>query len=161
MCYPPVDEIKEGFKLPENIRSLTGYRLPMEDEWECACRSGASTSRFFGNDEALLPRYGWFIKNSDGSTRPCGLLLPNDFGLFDILGNVREWCHDLYPGQAATQPRRDASSSPNLEILRVSRGGCFLDQARVLRDANRFPWDPNIDTYSIGFRIVRTAPKPK
>ena len=67
----------------------TGYRLPTEAELEYAGRAGAVTSRYFGDDDKMLPRYAWFIKNSDGQTHPGGMLLPNEFGLFDVLGNVR------------------------------------------------------------------------
>ncbi len=96
MCYPPLGDIKPGVKPNPGYLSRTGYRLPTEAEMEYACRAGAVSSRSFGDDPELLPRYAWFTKNSDSRTWPPGRLLPNDYGLFDILGNVREWCQDTY-----------------------------------------------------------------
>ena len=161
MCYPPEDEIKEGMKLPIDFQSRTGYRLPMEKEWEYACRAGATASRFFGNDEGMLPRYGWFIENAHGHPEPHGKLLPNDFGLFDILGNIKEWCQDVYKDDLAVRAAAGNVVPPDLGAERVVRGGGFSDQARQLRAANRYPSDPTTPAYSIGFRIVKTVRIPK
>ena len=108
----------------------------------------------------MLPRYGWFIKNSDGVTRHCGLLLPNDFGLFDSLGNVREWCQDLVLDEPS-EPDSGDRKPRERTLFALCRGGSYLDQPRMLRDANRFQWEPGLDAYSIGFRIVRTVRKGK
>ena len=88
MCYPRVDEIKPGMKLPENYLERTGYRLPTEVEWEYACRAGATTSRYYGDADELLKFYGWYGENSGEVAHPRGMLKPNDFGLFDTLGNT-------------------------------------------------------------------------
>ena len=88
-----------------------GYRLPTEAEWEYACRAGAETSRYFGNSWGLLRQYARLTTWEDASPSPCGSLLPNDFGLFDMLGNVTEWCHD------ADYDDKDFENEPNRTIF--------------------------------------------
>jgi serine/threonine protein kinase/formylglycine-generating enzyme required for sulfatase activity len=117
----------------------TGYRLPTEVEWEYACRSGATTSRPFGQSEALLARYAWYFDNSRGRSWPVALLKPNDFGLFDALGNVMEWCH-----------------GPN-ETERI-RGGSYKDPPRLVRSASRAKVVGQAFDF-VGFRVARTLPK--
>ena len=90
-CYY-IDPKDGQWKPKLNATSLEGYRLPTADEWEIACRAGTTTRRFFGHSVEFLEHYGWFIGNSENRTRPVGLKLPNDFGLFDMHGNIWELC---------------------------------------------------------------------
>jgi formylglycine-generating enzyme required for sulfatase activity len=162
MCYPPIDDIKEGMVLPADHLSRTGYRLPTEAEWEFACRAGAVTSRYYGSSEDLLRHYAWFNGNSQVRTHPVGQLKPNDFGLFDMHGNIWQWCQERgiasRPwGQKA--PREDREDTdPVVELHgRVLRGGSFYDQPYFLRCATRSNNRPyQIDDF-FGFRLARTV----
>ena len=100
-CYETDPAGKTGLKVPivkirENYLSLRGYRLPTEAEIEYATRAGAVTSRYFGETEELLPKYAWYLTNGRRDTSPVGMLKPNDFGLFDMQGNVFTWCQESY-----------------------------------------------------------------
>ena len=105
-CYLPNEAgaYDEGMTIPGDVLERTGYRLPTEAEWEYACRSGAITSRYYGLSIDLLGKYAWYLANSQDHAWPCGSLLPNDLGLFDMLGNVYEWCQDQFE---CFQPERE------------------------------------------------------
>ena len=92
-CYVPNEagEYAEGMTIPADVLERTGYRLPTEAEWEYACRAGAVTSRYYGASTDLLGAYAWYQANSKDHAWACGSLLPNDLGLFDMLGNQFEW----------------------------------------------------------------------
>jgi formylglycine-generating enzyme required for sulfatase activity len=162
MCFPPIDEIKEGMVLPADYLSRMGYRLPTEAEWEYACRARATSSRYYGSSEELLGRYGWFSGNSQVRTQPVARLKPNDFGLFDMHGNIWQWCQERgiasrpWGQQAPREDRED--TDPVVEIHgRVLRGGSFYDQPYFLRCAARSNNRPyQIDDF-FGFRLARTV----
>jgi serine/threonine protein kinase/formylglycine-generating enzyme required for sulfatase activity len=157
MCYPPIDQIKGDITLPANYLERTGYRLPTEAEWEYACRSGSTTIRFFGSSLELLPKYAWYVRNSDEHVWPVGTLMPNDFGLFDIYGNVLEWCQDAFVGD---EGKASAEKILNRFVSRtddrVLKGGSFGHIGPVTRSADRSWMSPDIQTARSGFRIART-----
>lgn len=165
-CYPPLDQIKEGMKLPSGCLERTGYRLPTEAEWEFACRAGATTSRFYGSAEELLREYAWYTATTfDERSWPVGQLKPNDFGLFDMFGNVWEWGHDRwkpYPTDADATVREDVEDTPptvSRDYSRPRRGGSFTYGASYLRCAQRGAsggYIPDERRDSVGFRIART-----
>jgi formylglycine-generating enzyme required for sulfatase activity len=95
-CYLPNKDVKyeEGMKLAPNCLARTGYRLPTEVEWEYCCRAGAVTPRYYGETEELLRHYGWYFANAQERSWPVGSKKPNDFGLFDMHGNVYTWCNN-------------------------------------------------------------------
>ncbi|SFJ43476.1 Sulfatase-modifying factor enzyme 1 [Planctomicrobium piriforme] len=157
-CY---EIMGNEIKLKANYPSLGGYRLPTEAEMEYATRSGASTSRYYGEMDDLLPKYAWFIKDSDEKTWPVGSLKPNEFGLFDALGNVFTWCQEPSVGY----PQGDAISEDAeaaLEVLttagRQLRGGSFLYRASPVRSASRLSNVPANRKFIYGVRPARTFP---
>ena len=105
-CYPPIPEIKEGMRVRPGYLERTGHRLPTYAEWEYACRAGSRTARPFGNRDELVGEYAWYVENSARQIHPVGRLKPNAFGLFDMLGNALEWCHESVP-HVDRNPTRD------------------------------------------------------
>jgi formylglycine-generating enzyme required for sulfatase activity len=106
--------------------SANGYRLPTEAEWEYACRGGTTGAYPFGDDARDLPRHAWFKANAARKPHPVGQLRPNPFGLFDMSGNVAEWCNDWYGRDYYAQgPAADPQGPPKGE-KRVVVGLCFL-----------------------------------
>jgi formylglycine-generating enzyme required for sulfatase activity len=153
------------------------YRLPTEAEWEYACRAGTTTAYSFGDDPAELEQYAWFEDNADFKYHKVGKKKPNPWGLYDMHGNVLEWCLDQY------QPNYDSFASgadnpwnvPKLPYPHSARGGSYDDQALVLRSAARRgsdrTWkmtDPQLpksvwwlsDSKFVGFRLVRPLAVP-
>jgi formylglycine-generating enzyme required for sulfatase activity/tetratricopeptide (TPR) repeat protein len=132
------------------------YRLPTEAEWEYACRSGTTTAYGFGDDASRLGDYGWF-RNNSSKTHPVGEKKPNAWGLYDMHGNVWEWCQDRhgnYPSGSATNPTGATSGS-----LRVIRGGGWNSIARSCRSAFRFRLTPGLRDDYLGFRVLRSSIK--
>ena len=142
-------------------RLPAGYicRLPTEAEWEYACRAGTTTRFSFGHDPdyASLANYGWYKNNSDLQTHPVGLKLPNPWGLYDMHGNVFEWCLDWHsiplPGGSVTDPK-----GPSSGLIRVSRGGNWYSLGEFCRSANRNGGFPGYGSKGTGFRTVLAHP---
>jgi len=137
-----------------------GYRLPTEAEWEYACRAGTSTAYFFGDDPAKLGDYGWFDKNSGGHPRPVGQKQPNAWGLFDMCGNLWEWCNDFYGVDYYNASPVADPKGPDAGSTKVVRGGAWRFSAERCRAGYRYNENPGYadvcfgyDIY--GFRCVR------
>ena len=97
-CYAPDErgQYIHGMKMMSNWEARTGFRLPTAVEWEYACRAGAVTTYSFGEPRELLEQYAWYTKNSPARSNPVGTKKPNDLGLFDLHGNLYEWCQDRF-----------------------------------------------------------------
>jgi formylglycine-generating enzyme required for sulfatase activity len=156
-CYEVVGD--EDILLRKGYLGLTGYRLPTEAEMQYATRAGAKTSRFFGETEDLLSKYAWHVSNSKNHSWPVGSLKPNDFGLFDVHGNVFTWCQE----RTKSYPTGDECTEDTEDILpiektkeRVMRGGSFYNPASIVRSAYRTNHVPIFRFFNFGFRLART-----
>ncbi len=130
------------------------YRLPSEAEWEYACRAG-STARFcFGDDLVNLGKFAWYSNNSNRSTHAVGQKELNAWGLYDMHGNVWEWCQDWY-GKYSSATVADPEG-PSSGSARVYRGGSAYSNARFCRAAYRGGYQPDGRFTSLGFRLVLT-----
>jgi len=144
--------------------ACSGYRLPAEAEWEFAARAGTTTATYGGTStqagctqpNAVLDSIAWFCGNSASATHAGKGKNPNESGLYDLLGNVGEWCadwHGTYPAETATDP-----SGPESGSVRVLRGGSWYHASGSARAANRGQGDPAYRSNSLGLRTVRSLP---
>jgi formylglycine-generating enzyme required for sulfatase activity len=156
--------------------TANGYRLPTEAEWEYACRAGGAGKYCFGDGDAELPRYAWFKPHSQGQPRPVGGKQPNAWGLYDMHGNVWEWCNDWYSETYYQESPSQDPHGPATGKMRVLRGGawdCTADKCRSAYRHKEFPVyaDACFGTDSNGFRrargtaagrptVVASRPKP-
>ena len=132
------------------------FRLPTEAEWEYACRAGSDTIWHFGNDPTQLGKYAWFSDNSGGETHPVGQKSPNAFGLYDMHGNVWEWCADTWHENYTGAPTDGGAWLVSGGSNRVLRGGSWNYAPRNVRSANRNYNGPAYRYDDFGFRVART-----
>ena len=143
----------------EMVSGASGYRLPTEVQWEYACRAGSTTSWYFGDTESDLVNYAWYDANANAMTHQVGLKTANAWGLYDMHGNVWEWCWDWfddYP-DSAEQPKTGEWTGPSSTMdFRVVRGGAWtVNLAGDLFSAYRIDVRPEEGGSHVGFRVVR------
>jgi formylglycine-generating enzyme required for sulfatase activity len=137
-------------------REDKSYRLPTEAEWEYACRAGTTTRWSFGDNEGDLGEYAWYEDNSAEKTHPVGQKQTNAWGLYDMHGNVWEWCADWYAKDYHSKSPTNDPAGPSSRTHRVLRGGSWDDCAWNCRSARRFDLLSDSRIPYIGFRVART-----
>ncbi|GHT35372.1 hypothetical protein FACS189427_04500 [Planctomycetales bacterium] len=144
-----------------SVKGGCGYRLLTEAEWEYVCRAGSITPWCFGDQVVDVPNYAWYFDNSLGETHPVGERKPNAWGLFDMHGNVMEWCFDWY-GEFYYQQcgeEEENPQGPETGIAKVLRGGAWQFGAEATRSAYRNSSPPDAVSSVIGFRVCRNVPE--
>ena len=166
--YCNMRSLKEGLKPCYDPKTLAcdfaanGYRLPTEAEWEYACRAGTQTKYSFGNDPAKLKACAWFKADADQMTHPAGQKASNPWGLYDMHGNVAEWCHDIYSESYYQKNEGQNPRGPAAGEKRVLRGGSWRSSDEGCRssarnsETTRFA-DACFGSDACGFRCVRKA----
>lgn len=135
----------------------TSGGLPTEAEWEYACRAGIQTAFSSGERSRTLGDYAWYSENNNSQTHPVGEKKPNAWGLYDMHGNVWEWCADWYDDYS-----KDTVSDPmgpREGSRRVLRGGSWLYEAKYCRSASRYPNFPYARLIDYGFRVALGPPE--
>ncbi|MEI7835470.1 MAG: formylglycine-generating enzyme family protein [Planctomycetota bacterium] len=138
-------------KLSQKTGKTAG--LPTEAQWEYACRAGTKTSFEFGDDDTNLHDYAWYWVNSESKTHPVGQKKPNAWGLYDMPGNVWEWCSDWHADSYANAGTSDPQG-PGSGTNRVLRGGSWHSNPRYCRSASRLRDTPDFRFGLIGFRVA-------
>jgi formylglycine-generating enzyme required for sulfatase activity len=150
-----VEFCKQLSELPEEKKAGRVYRLPTEAEWEYACRAGSKAAYSFGANSKTLGDYAWFVDNSGEQTHPVGEKKANAWGLYDMHGNVWEWCSDWY-GEYSKGAVSDPSG-PSEDVYRVIRRGGWYNVAADCRSAVRY-WDDPLDRGpDLGFRVALSS----
>jgi formylglycine-generating enzyme required for sulfatase activity len=154
----PVEQV--SWDDAQSFAGNAGLRLPSEAEWEYACRAGSTSPYCYGKSEAELEHYGVYGSETQGNpgTRDVGSKLPNSFGLYDVHGNVLEWCQDSYADSYTGAPTDGSARAPVDVSKRVCRGGGWGYEAWGCRSATRLGRTPGSRSLFLGFRPARSLP---
>jgi len=133
------------------------YRLPTEAEWEYSCRAGTTTEFFFGEDDTNIEDYCWWWENGEGKSHPVGQKLPNNWGLYDMMGNIWEWCSDWYGRLYYAESPLNDPTGPENGQFKITRGASILGDSPTfdLRSAVRCQDDPTHAFPNLGIRLLR------
>jgi formylglycine-generating enzyme required for sulfatase activity len=149
------NDVAEFIKKLNQMEGTDKYRLPSEAEWEYACRAGTTTRYSFGDNESLLGDYAWYYGNLDRKTHPVGNKKPNNWGLYDMHGNVWEWVQDRWHNNYNVVLKNGSAWESNSGSTRVFRGGGWFSDARSCRSAVRGRFDPDDRGFYVGFRLLQ------
>jgi formylglycine-generating enzyme required for sulfatase activity len=162
------NDVQEFIKKLNAKEGTNKYRLPSEAEWEYACRAGTTTCYLFDDVDSNLNEYSWYSgyvnhddwrkdrnKINTAGTHPVGQKKPNPWGLYDILGNVWEWCQDEYHESYEGAPIDGSAWIDGYKSFRVERGGSWRSYSAGCRAMARDFNDPDYRSYSLGFRLLR------
>ena len=166
--YCNMRSLREGFTPCYDLETLEcnyeadGYRLPTEAEWEYACRAGTRTKYSFGNAPEKLGQYAWFKVNANKTSHPVGQKRPDQWGFYDMHGNVWEWCNDYYSEDYYQESPVENPNGPAVGDERVLRGGSWASAAQSARCSSRYSETPGFADVcfgyeAYGFRCVRRA----
>jgi len=134
------------------------FQLPSEAQWEYACRAGSKTKYCFGDDETRLGDYAWYDKNSGNTTHPVGAKKPNAWGLYDMHGNVVEWCQDWWQDAYSYESPVDDPTGASMGRGRVYRGCGWNNPARCCRSSSRGGEPPGFRYFNLGLRVSLPDP---
>ena len=143
-------------EMPEEKAAARRYRIPSEAQWEYSCRAGSEAKWHCGNQEASLADYAWFRDNASGRTHEVGQRKANPWGLFDMHGNVWQWCNDLYDQAYYGTSPADDPRGPLAGVYHVARGGGWIDAAWYCRSAYRSITERGTRSEIVGFRACLT-----
>jgi formylglycine-generating enzyme required for sulfatase activity len=148
--------------MPKEKAAARSYRLPTEAQWEYACRAGSTTRYYFGDDWSQLGEYAWYINHSDSHPHAVGQKKPNAWGLYDMHGNVWQWCLDWYAGGYYAESPKDDPTGPATGSCRVFRGGSWRFPAGNCQAGERHiacecppggKLSPEFRAFDLGFRV--------
>ncbi|MBM4053321.1 MAG: formylglycine-generating enzyme family protein [Planctomycetes bacterium] len=157
----PVEQVSwhdvQKFLRKLNRKTKQNYRLPTEAEWEYAAKSGGRDEEWAGtNTEEKISDYLWYSHNSGDQTHPVGQKIPNGLGIYDMSGNVWEWCSDVYGYDYYAKSPRNNPQGPNSGNSRILRGSSWCDSPRILHIAKRRYYPPSFKYNYLGFRLAKT-----
>ena len=159
-CRKLTEQERQAGRLPKDWE----YTLPTEAQLERACRGRTETKFSFGDDESKLGHYAWFLDNTwkahEQHAHRVGQKKANPWGLFDMHGNVWEWCRDIYTDKPPGGRDPEAKSDENTASPRVFRGGSWLDEAADCRSRYRGKKHPDFGNYNDGFRPALNSVQP-
>jgi formylglycine-generating enzyme required for sulfatase activity len=146
------DDAQEFCRKLSELEKNTIYRLPTEAEWEYACRAGTTTAYYWG--DSFDPQYAWTKENHDGTTQEIGTRQANPWGLFDMSGNVWEWCGDWYSADYSEVREQVDPTGADAGLYRVIRGGSWYSDPQYCRSAFRLNPAPDFRISYLGFRVL-------